>query len=469
MKSVEGFSTARKRPRSAFFSPRSDLSVSLPECGSPVPEREERRSVRWESNQRFWVFCLLGGWLFTYGLSPLGQIPSLGAAVEKGGAVWMLGVMLGLRAALQRGDVKSAAIWTSALMVYPILMLLLGGFLSYGAAAVIIVGAIAAVSTVRSWRVIIIAVVVTYVGLSVFVNYFHHRNEIRDAVWGGAPMGQRIDASLGIFRDFEWFDSSNPVHLTALHKRLNQNYFVGLAAQRIEEGQVDYLYGRSVWEGLLSLVPRALWPDKPVFGGSPKIVMEMTGLVLDEDTSWGVGNVMEFQINFGIPGLVVGFLILGWLLGTLDRKAAEAERAGELGRVFFFFLPAAALIQPIGSIVELTGGAAAALVAAYGWSWGWERWSRRGVRSAKMPVRVIRVARAAAALIGPDYYLSSRHSIRKSMPLAAFRARCTGALQSVQTTAPPRGTEVARFWCRSWLIWATSNVALSEAFAGPQM
>jgi hypothetical protein len=338
-----------------------------------------------ESNQRFWVFCLLGGWLFTYGLSPLGDIPSLGAAVEKGGAVWMLGVMLGLRAALQRRDVKSAAIWTSALMVSPILMLLLGGFLSYGAAAVIIVGAIAAISTVRSSKVVIIAVVAAYVGLSVFVNYFQHRNEIRDAVWGGAPMMQRIDASLGIFRDFEWFDSSNPVHLTALHERLNQNYFAGLAGQRIEQGQVDYLYGRSVWEGILSLMPRALWPEKPVFGGSPKIVMEMTGLRLNEDTSWGVGNVMEFQINFGIPGLILGFLLLGWLLGTLDRKAAERERAGELGRVFFFFLPAAALIQPIGSIVELTGGAAAALVAAYGWSWGWERWSKRGVPSAKMP------------------------------------------------------------------------------------
>ena len=334
--------------------------------------------------EQFSRFCLLGGWFFVYGLSPLSQIPSLGAAIEKGGGVWMLGVMLGLRSALARADVRRAAIWISALMVYPVLMLLLGGFLSYGATAVIIVGSIVAISTTSTSRVIIVTAIVSVVGLSLFVNYFQHRNEIRDAVWGGAPMEQRIDASLGIFREFRWLDWSNPDQLDAMHKRLNQNYFVGLAAERIEGGQVDYLYGRSIGEGFLSLVPRAIWPEKPVFGGSPKIVKEMTGLMLAENTSWGVGNVMEFQINFGIPGLVAGFLAFGWLLGTLDRKAAEAERAGDLSRIFFFFLPAAALVQPRGSMVELSGGAAAALTSAYGWRWAWERWSKRKIRSGRV-------------------------------------------------------------------------------------
>ena len=346
---------------------------------------KKRISQHYADRQKFSKFCLLGGWFVVYGLSPLSKIPSLGAAVEKGGAVWMLGVILGLRAALQRGDIMSVARWSAALMVYPILMLLLGGFLSYGAAAVIIVGASVAVSVVRSWKVVTFAVVITYVGLSVFVNYFAHRDEIRDAVWGGQSMEQRIDASLGMFRDFQWLDPSDRVQQFSLHTRLNQNYFAGLAARRIEQERVDYLYGRSVWEGVLSLVPRAIWPEKPVVAGSPKIVKEMTGLHLAENTSWGVGNVMEFQINFGIPGLIGGFLILGWLLGILDRNAAKAERAGELDRVFFFFLPGVALIQPLGSLVELSGGAAAAFVAAYGWSWGWERWSRRTTALTKMP------------------------------------------------------------------------------------
>src|SRR5262245_49301630 len=49
----------------------------------------------------FWWFCLGAGWFVTYGLSFLGQVPSIGAAVEKGGAVWMLGTLLGLRDAVK--------------------------------------------------------------------------------------------------------------------------------------------------------------------------------------------------------------------------------------------------------------------------------------------------------------------------------------------------------------------------------
>src|SRR5262249_30340498 len=61
---------------------------------------------RADDDYAFWVFCLVGGWVFTFGLSFLRDIPSVGAAVNYGGAIWMLGVMLGLRAATERGDIK---------------------------------------------------------------------------------------------------------------------------------------------------------------------------------------------------------------------------------------------------------------------------------------------------------------------------------------------------------------------------
>src|SRR5580658_5493452 len=340
---------------------------------SSTPKIRIRRDA---DRPRFCWFCVLGGWACVYGLSPLYRIPSVSAAVDKAGGVWMLGVMLGLRAAAQRGDRKRIGIWLSALMVYPILMLLLGGFLSYGSAAIIIVFSALTVSTRSNWRVVIGITIFVFLSLSIFVNYFQHRDEIRDQVWGGQPLEARIDSVSDAVKGFEWFDPKNRTHLLALDERLNQNYFVGLAARRIQLGQVDYLNGDSVWEGFLALVPRALWPEKPVFSGSPQIVSKMTGLRLSPTTSFGVGNVMEFQINFGIPGVVIGFLALGWLIGLLDLKAAVAEASGDLGGTILFFLPCVALIQPNGSLVELFSGSAAALVGAFAWSLVWNRVAR---------------------------------------------------------------------------------------------
>ncbi len=56
----------------------------------------------------FWIFCVCGGWLFVYGLSSIASIPTIGAAIEKGGAIWLLGVLLGLRFAVQERDLKWA-------------------------------------------------------------------------------------------------------------------------------------------------------------------------------------------------------------------------------------------------------------------------------------------------------------------------------------------------------------------------
>ena len=302
--------------------------------------------------KEFWLFCLVGGWFVTYALSFLGKVSSLGAAIDKGGAIWMLGVLLGLRAALQNGNYGWALVWTGSLMVYPSLMLLLGGFLSYGSAAMIIVCAALAISVRSHGKVVASVLLASFLGMSLFVNYFANRESIRRVTWSNSSFEERVDAVAAAGEDLSWFDPANDKHLVALNERLNQNYFVGLAAARIDAGFANYLYGRSLWEGLISLVPRAIWPDKPVFGGSPAIVMEMTGLELDQSTSFGVGNVMEFQINFGMEGVIIGFLVLGWLIGTLDRKAAIAEQKGDLGKAIVFFLPAVALIQPNGSMVS---------------------------------------------------------------------------------------------------------------------
>ena len=346
---------------------------------APIPTPAPRTS--------YWKFCLLAGWISTAGAFVI-NIPSISAVIMKGGAIWMLGIMLALQSSLRRGDPRMAWRWLATLAVYPVLMLLVGGFLSYGILAVTVVLAILAVHVRSTPRVIVGSVLSVVVGISLFLSYFEHRKEIRAAVWGGASADARIEASLGAVRDASVFDPQNPAHLKALDARLNQNYFAGLAAARIATGKVDYLHGQSLWEGFLSLVPRALWPDKPVVAGSGNIVSEMTGLTLAKGTSFGVGNVMEFQINFGITGILVGFLVFGLFLGWLDRRAAETDLTGDLGNTFLYFLPAVAAIQPNGSVVEIVSGAASALAAGFAWRWAWHRWLSRSMHLGRIVTHV---------------------------------------------------------------------------------
>ena len=325
---------------------------------------------------RFPFFCLLGGWLFIYGLSSLVRIPSLGAVIEKGGAIWMLGVILGLGAALRRQDKRSVLLWIVALAVYPTLMLLLSGFLSYGSAAAIIVGSALCVSTRSYPKVLVMLAALTFLGLSMFVNYFVARDALRSVIWSGAGFSERFDAVTAAFSNLDLFDINKDEHAIALDERLNQNYFAGLAADRLDHGEAAYVEGRSIYEGLISIIPRAIWPEKPVSAGSGSIVRDMTGLDLSETTSWGVGQVMEFYMNFGWVSLVIGFVFLGFVIARLDYGAALANSRGDQAKLITFFLPAAALIQPLGSLVELGSGTASAYVAAIGWRYAWREFAR---------------------------------------------------------------------------------------------
>jgi hypothetical protein len=325
----------------------------------------------------FAIFCLVAGLGITYTLRLVVNIPSIGAVIEKAGGIWVLGVLLGLRSAIRRRSLRGIAVWLGALSIYPILTLLLGGFLSFGSTPVFIVLAGLVISTRSHWRIGVATPIVIVLFLNLFISYFINRNDIRDAVWGGEKLQSRIEQSSKIFTDFELFDSNNPRHLNALDQRLNQNMFVGMAANRIDQGHVNYLYGRSLMEGFLALVPRVIWPDKPVFAGSAEIITEMTGFAVNDTTSFGVGNVMEFYINFGASSVAVGFLLLGLLFGWLDKEAALAERRGDLGKCIILFMPAAAIIHPNGSIVELIGGGAASYLAALGWCWTWDHWTGR--------------------------------------------------------------------------------------------
>src|SRR5262249_12283422 len=138
----------------------------------------------------------------------------------------------------------------------------------------------------------------------------------------------RLERVSSIITKFELLDLTSPAHVAALDGRLNQNWLVAAAVTQHEAGLSDFAYGSTV--PLWALIPRAVWPDKPWIGGGRDVVSDFTGITVPFGTSVGAGQVLEFYVNFGIPGVLLGFLGLGFLLMGLDQGIMRALAANDM-------------------------------------------------------------------------------------------------------------------------------------------
>src|SRR6185437_4183912 len=84
----------------------------------------------------------------------------------------------------------------------------------------------------------------------------------------------------------------------------------------------------------------------------------------DKNTSVGAGQVFEFYINFGLPGVVVGFFGLGFLLVRLDNCIMKALLEHDMRGLLIRAMPGLTLLQPGGNLLEIAVAFAGAVVAS---------------------------------------------------------------------------------------------------------
>jgi len=293
----------------------------------------------------------------------LSRLPSAMAIISTGAQLVVAGLCLCCWKARREGDFRKLTGWLMVACLMPFATVITQGFLGYGVVALLIV-LIFVSSFVRSpLKIALVGVPLIYFGLSVFVSYMRDRGEIRASVWGGDSFSERIDKLAETVATFEWFDPANQDHLQRVDARLNQNFLVGAALARLAETD-GYGRGETLWDALLALIPRAIWPDKPITAGSGNLVAQYTGIEFAAGTSVGVGQVLEFYANFGTIGVVIGFMIMGVIITTLDWQAGESLARSDLHGFVLWFLPGIGLLQVGGQLVELTASAAASLVVA---------------------------------------------------------------------------------------------------------
>jgi hypothetical protein len=302
------------------------------------------------------------GLLFSLILLPLiAGAPTLTAIVSIGRSLIAAGLGIACWESWQRQS-RAMTAWIAAALCLPFVTIITEGFLGFGVATVVAVGALVAMFYRPRWKVVLTGLVLAYLGLSFYVTYMRDRDDIREVVWGGQSLVDRVEQLYLTVGTSEWFNPYDSSHLMEIDRRLNQNYLVGSAVDFLNSRSADFAGGRTVSDAIIALIPRALWPTKPVVAGSGDLVTRYTGIEFGEETSVGIGQVMESYVNFGTMGIFVGFGLLGMLLSLVDSAAGRRLAVGDWQGFARWYLPGLALLNVEGSFAAVTAGAAASLV-----------------------------------------------------------------------------------------------------------
>jgi hypothetical protein len=292
-----------------------------------------------------------------------GRLPTMRALVSTSGQLLVVGLCLLCWRAWQANDRRKFAAAVGGVFVLPFVTIVTQGYLGYGTIPALSV-VVFALGLVRlRARYLLAGLLAGFLGLSLYVTYMRDRDNIRAVVWRGGAYRERLESVSGLVTDFEWFDPWNQEHLSRIENRLDQARIIGMAVDRLD-GTEDFGYGETFRDAALALIPRVVWPEKTVFAGSGDVVTRYTGLQYDHDTSVGIGQVLEFYINFGTIGVFAGFFVIGLILTVIDMGAAYRLAAGDLKGFVLWYLPGFALLQIGGSFVEVTASAGAGIVVA---------------------------------------------------------------------------------------------------------
>jgi hypothetical protein len=330
------------------------MSLTLQSEMAPSPEDSP-------SQQQAGLWYLgVGLVLYTVVRAGVSGIPSIGAIATGGSGLIVFGLCLECWKVTRGRQV----LWLLASATLPFITILTQGYLSYGIAALVVIFTFVSEHARPRWALLAGGLIVGYITMSFYVTYMRDRNDIRDAVWNGASASARLSVVGRTISTIEPFDPRNPAHLSRVDDRLNQDYLVGRSDTWLSQGYASFGHGSTVADAVLALVPRVLWPDKPMTAGSGDLVSQYTGMTFGPDTSVGIGSIMELYVNFGSIGVWIGMAIFGAALVLVDERAAFHLAHGDVRGCCVWFVPGLSLLQVGGSLVDVSLTAGAGLAVA---------------------------------------------------------------------------------------------------------
>ena len=312
------------------------------------------------------VFLILLG-MVSFFLRNIIFISSLIALVCGFNQLLLAGIVLGVWQAHLKNHPYAKNIFIMLFLLPPFASLIFQGFLGFGALAsfTLIMFLYSSFPSKKSYLILLL---IGYLLFSFFSVYLENRNEFRRVAWSGGDTLSTISAMEELFvGGFQLFDLQklDIDSLKLIDSRLNQNILLGKSVHYLDRGYEGFAKGETLIDAVLALIPRILWPDKPMVGGSGDLMSRYTGEQFAVGTSIGITSVIEAYINFGTYGVISIFLFLGILMGHIDRKAKHALCEGDQERFILWYLPGLGFLQVGGSFVEVTSTVFSLLFVAW--------------------------------------------------------------------------------------------------------
>jgi len=308
-------------------------------------------------------FYFYSGLIFFFVLLPiLSRVPTLSAIISVGQYFIAIGICLRCyQLYMIEKNYRVFKYWIIISFIFPFITIINQGFLGYGTIMALIVLIFVGKFYKPKWQVFLAGIIIFYFALTFYQGYIRDRDEIRETVWGGQSLVNRLDQLYQTISTTNLFNPYDNEQLKRIDVRLNQNYLLGYAVYNLETSK-DFAYGSTLKDSLIALVPRAIWSEKPVVAGSGDLVEDYTGIDFEESTSIGIGQVMELYINFGRLGIIIGFILIGIMISILDYISGFYLYSGDWKNFCIYFISGIALLNVGGSFVEVTAMVGAGVV-----------------------------------------------------------------------------------------------------------
>ena len=194
---------------------------------------------------------------------------------------------------------------------------------------------------------------------------------IRSGSLSTLPLGEQISRFFGEFVTNLGIPDAS-VFMGLLQLRVDMTDL--LAAQvRYQPLSEPYAWGETFVTSFYTLIPRALWPEKPVVAGGSQFVERFTGIVrpADDVTSIGLPYPFELYANGGPLLAVIGLGVIAYICARMEMKLFQ--RPSSIG--YFWALGLSTIVLCEGG--QRTDVVLPALVAsaltAYALGWTFER------------------------------------------------------------------------------------------------